>query len=95
MYSVVELWLQKIGDFYEKGILHWNGGWKGGLKIFGPKYQKAHPNAKSGQIHCLAYVTVAVLILTLYGTEKEKCSRENPLETRVVYNTASLPRRCD
>jgi len=33
-------------------------GW--GLNVFGPKYQKAHPYAKSGRIDSLAYVAVAV-----------------------------------
>jgi len=59
----MELRLQ--GDFYEK--LHltmenyelWEAG-ASGLKIFGPRYQKAHPYAKSGRMNRLAYVAVAV-----------------------------------
>jgi len=31
-----------------------------GLKIFRPKYQKAHPYTKFGQVNRLAYVPVAV-----------------------------------
>jgi len=64
--TFLELGLQTMGDFYEKphftmeNFKYWKGGW--GLKIFGPKYQKAHPYAKSGRINCLAYVVVAVFI---------------------------------
>jgi len=36
------------------------GGLKWRLKIFGPKYQEAHPNAKYGRINRSAYVAVAV-----------------------------------
>ena len=43
-----------------------------GLKIFGPKYQKTHPYAKTGRINRLAYVPVALLgVLTLYGAKKK------------------------
>ena len=31
-----------------------------GVKMFGPKYQKAHPYAKTGRINRSAYVPVAV-----------------------------------
>jgi len=34
---------------------------KWGLKIIGPKYQKAHPYAKSGRTNRLAYVAVALV----------------------------------
>jgi len=63
-----------MGDFLPKErILQWKIlhcgrlGW--GLKIFGPKYQKAHRYAKTGRINRLA----SSCILTLYGAEKKAC----------------------
>jgi len=57
--------MQKMGDVLTKKphftINSFNFGKPGvGLKIFGPKYQKAHPYAKSGRINRLVYVPVAV-----------------------------------
>jgi len=51
--TVVELRLQRIGDFYEKQHFtmenfKFQEAVKWGLKIFAPNYQKAHPYAKYG-----------------------------------------------
>ena len=35
-------------------------GWSVGFKMFGPKYQKAHPYAKSGRLNCLAYMPIVL-----------------------------------
>ena len=73
----MELRLQQMGDFYEKPHFtmenfKFGEPVKWGLKIIGPKYQKAHPYTKSGRTNRLAYVAVA------YG---------RPLWTyRVTYN---------
>jgi len=61
--TVVELRLQKMGDFYEKPHftmenLKFREAVKWGLKSFAPNYQKAHPYAKSGRTNSLAYVAV-------------------------------------
>jgi len=83
-------------DCRKSRILRWtilNFGrlwWK--LKIVWPKYQKAHTYAKSGRINRLACVPIAVFYVIRCG---EKSTPECPLESRVVYNTASLERRCD
>ena len=38
-----------------------------GVKLFGPQYQKANPDAKNGRINRLAYIPV----LTLYGDKRK------------------------
>ena len=49
-----------MGDFYQEphftmvNFKFWDAA-EWGLKIFGPKYQKAHPYAKSGRINRLVY----------------------------------------
>ena len=43
-----------------------------GLKIFGPKYQKAHSYAKTGRINSLAYV--AVTVFKRYTARRKKAS---------------------
>jgi len=90
--TFVELRLHKMGDFFTKNrILRWNilnfGRLKGGLKIVGRKYQKAHPYAKSGAKSL--GVCASSGVLTVCGAEK-KSTRERLLESRVVYNTVSL-----
>ena len=63
--TFMELRLQRMCDFYEKphftmeNFKFWEPV-KWGLKIIGPKYQKAHPYAKSGRTNRLAYVAVAL-----------------------------------
>jgi len=57
--------LQQMGDFYEKPHFtmenfKFREAVKWGLKIFAPKYQKAHPYAKFDRINGFAYVAVAV-----------------------------------
>jgi len=62
----MELRLQQMGDFYKKphftveNFKFWEPV-KWGLKIIIPKYQKAHPYAKSGRTNRLAYVAVALV----------------------------------
>jgi len=51
-FTKTRILLWKIFKFWEAG--------KYGLKIFGAKYQKAHPYAKTGKINRLVYVSVAV-----------------------------------
>jgi len=65
--TVVELRLQQMGDFTKNRILQWKifnfrGAVKWGLKIFAPKYRKAHPHpyAKSGRTNALAYMAVTL-----------------------------------
>ena len=89
--TFVELWLQQMGVLCKNPNFTmeiFNVGLR--LEIFGPKYQKAHPYAKSGRINRLAYVPVA-----LFCTAPRKSTQERPLETRVICNTASLPHRHD
>ena len=62
----MELWLQRMGDFHEKqhfAMENFNVilvRCEMGVKMFGPKCQKAHPYAKTSRINCLAYVAVEV-----------------------------------
>jgi len=53
----------------------WDSGM--GLKIFGPKYQKAHPYAKSGRINCVAYVEV--MVFKRYTAARKKVRDNCPL----------------
>ena len=64
----------------------------GGLKIIGPKYQKAHPYAKSGRTNRLA--DVAVALVWRYTMARKKV-RENRHWKVVVYNTTPLLLRRD
>jgi len=95
--TFVELWLQIMGDFFlqknafcnEKFLIF--GGWGWGLKIFGPKYQKAYRYAKYDRINRLAYVAVAVF--KRYTAPKKVC--ENTHWNFESDNNASLPQRRD
>jgi len=51
----VNVWFLTLMENYK----FWEAGGYG-LKIFGPKYQKTHPYAKTGRINRLAYVPVAM-----------------------------------
>ena len=52
-------WFLRKTAFYNRKVYILRG-WAWGLKIFGPKFQKAPPYAKSGRINRLVYVAVAV-----------------------------------
>jgi len=86
----MELRVQQMGDFYEKthftmeNFKFWEPV-KWGLKIIGPKYQKAHPYAKSGQTNRLAYVAVA--LVWRYTTSRKKVRENRHWKVDVVYNT--------
>jgi len=79
-----------MGDFYEKPHVtmeNFKFGEVGvGVNNFWTEVPKRTPYAKSGQINRLAYVAVAVF---KRYTAVSKKTRERPLETRVVYNTAA------
>ena len=96
--TVVELRLQKMGDFYEKPHFtvenfKFREAVKWGLKIFAPNYQKAHPYAKSGRTNCLAYV--AVTLFWHYTVKRKKLCENRHWKLDVVYNTTPLLRRRD
>ena len=80
-------WLLWKTAFYHRKF-YIMGGLKWRLKIFGPKYQEAHPNAKYGRINRSAYVAVAV-DKRYTALRKKQYARIRPLEFRVVYDTAS------
>jgi len=63
-----------MGDFYEKTHFRMKnfsflGGRRVWIKNFGPKYQKAHPYAKTSWINRFAYMPVAVFLRYMVPTK--------------------------
>ena len=72
LFNVQPLW-SKTAHFTMEIVKFWDSGV--GLKSFGPKYQKEHPYAKSGQINHFG-VCARRGVLMLYDVQKTKI-REN------------------